>query len=583
MADPPGPLDNAYTARDLAFLESQGLSYMLLVKGQSRQQPNIFMKNAGLSIPYAIELLKSMTAPQPPTESELTDIQKEKFPKTPGDIKDIFKDKRRIQGLASELMQFWRTNLGLKMGKGDFKMWDQFKVNTGAMDHCLDLVELARSKLGDCFMITMSQIISWSDMGGMHGLATGNAKRLLVPWSWIDFLKFFICWSYAAVGHDINSWRNTTKTFIKEKVKEKVIEKTKPKEKVSTKTKHVSTEKEKTAGRQAGLKRAMAYKRKSEVMNDEMVMAMAMSVSEDQAKEREKDIEQAEIEEALQKSLNENSVNSAEKKKKKKEIAISKTFPQVGAALNVLRGRQELTKEPQEIFSEDEVVQESLRDESLLYFRTPEKSPVFRKRRRAPLMSPPARSPSRGRFSSDSSDVSLPAEQDQFLSQASLAMMMSPAPLDQSMYSINFNLSDEEDMMEDEQEVEVERGGGIQDKEDRSVCIFQEMEQEKVIELVHISFLTYFPCRPLVSTTPRCPPATSPRWWTCLPWRQGPRRREGQVYGARPWSTRDRKTTSPASTSLQLKETPMRTRCALVSLVTDHLLLDNRHFTPDPM
>ena len=67
------------------------------------------------------------------------------------------------------------------MGKVEIKMRDQLKVNTGAMDHCLDLVELARPKLGEGFMIIISQIISQTDMGGMHGLATGNAKSLLLP------------------------------------------------------------------------------------------------------------------------------------------------------------------------------------------------------------------------------------------------------------------------------------------------------------------------------------------------------------------------------------------------------------------
>ena len=61
-------------------------------------------------------------------------------------------------------------------------MWDQLEVNTCAMDYCLDLVELAGCKIGDGFMITMSQIISWADMSGMHGMA-GNSKCLLVPWS----------------------------------------------------------------------------------------------------------------------------------------------------------------------------------------------------------------------------------------------------------------------------------------------------------------------------------------------------------------------------------------------------------------
>ena len=323
MADLLDPLDNAYTSRDLAYLEIQGFDYMLLVQGKSRQQPKVFMKSAGISVPSAIVLLKSLTAPQPPTESELTDVQKEMFPKTPGDIQDIFKDKRRIQGLASELMQFWRTNLGLKMGKGEFNMWDQLEVNTGAMDYCLDLVELARSKIGDSFMITMSQIISWADMGGMHGLATGNAKRLLVPWSWIDFLKFFLCWSYAAAGQNINTWRKTNLN-INVHSKEKISKKSKYKEKASTKTKHVSTENEKIAGRQAGLKRAMVHKRKSEEMNDDVVMALAMSVSEEQEKEREKEIEEAEIETAIEKSLAERSETSAKTRRKRKKLLFQK-------------------------------------------------------------------------------------------------------------------------------------------------------------------------------------------------------------------------------------------------------------------
>ena len=46
---------------------------------------------------------------------------------------------------------------------------------------------------------------------------------------------------------------------------------------------------------------------------------------------------------------------------------------------------------------------------------------------------------------------------------------------------------DEEDMMGEEQEEEVEQGGAMQDTEDRSVYIFQELEQEKVTKFVHIS------------------------------------------------------------------------------------------------
>ena len=42
------------------------------------------------------------------------------------------------------------------------------------------------SQLGG-FSITMSKIIDWDDLQGLHGFATGNSKKLKVTWGWSDF------------------------------------------------------------------------------------------------------------------------------------------------------------------------------------------------------------------------------------------------------------------------------------------------------------------------------------------------------------------------------------------------------------
>ena len=195
MADPLDPLDNAYTTRDLKYLDSQGLDVMLVARPKSGEKGKVYVRSAGLSPASTVMLLTSLAAATAAPEAEvapsLTDLEKEKFPRTPGPIEDILKDKLRIQGLASDLMKYWRSTFNLKMGKGKFELWDTFKVDTGAMAHCLDLVEQASSRLGDVFTLRMAQVIEWNDLAGMHGLATGNAKALRVPWSRGCFKKNF--------------------------------------------------------------------------------------------------------------------------------------------------------------------------------------------------------------------------------------------------------------------------------------------------------------------------------------------------------------------------------------------------------
>ena len=154
MADPLDPLDNAYTTRDLKYLESQGMDAILVARPKSGEQGKVYVRSSGLSPTSTVMLLTSLAvaaAPEAEVAPSLTDLEKVKFPRTPGQIEDILKDKLRIQGLASDLMKYWKSTFNLKMGKGKFELWDKFKVDTGVMAHCLDLVEQARSRFGDVF------------------------------------------------------------------------------------------------------------------------------------------------------------------------------------------------------------------------------------------------------------------------------------------------------------------------------------------------------------------------------------------------------------------------------------------------
>ena len=110
----------------------------------------------------------------------------------------------------------------------------------------------------------------------------------------MNFLKFFICWSYMAAGHNINTWRSLEN-----------IEKPK--------------------------KQKNSKKKNKENLNEDMVLALAISVSEDQANEIENEREQEEMRAVLHESLME-----LHEKKQRKKQAIIKVFPRVANALKAV-------------------------------------------------------------------------------------------------------------------------------------------------------------------------------------------------------------------------------------------------------
>ena len=200
----PNPLINSVTERCVKYLQSLGFDAMIVVRNSSSGEFH-YVSDIPLSDVEGF-LVASKPKCKNPARAGLSDSEKEKFPRTKGQIKDIMKHKPSVQVLASEVMVFWRNLLGVKTRVGNFRMWDSLEIDVGAFGGvCGDLLDSARSQIGDGFSIKMQQIVDWKDLAGMHGLATGAVKKLKVKWCWLDFLRFFIRWSFLAVGHDIES------------------------------------------------------------------------------------------------------------------------------------------------------------------------------------------------------------------------------------------------------------------------------------------------------------------------------------------------------------------------------------------
>ena len=212
-----------------------------------------------------------------------------------------------------------------KMGSGIFEAWDNFEVDLGQVDYVTEQVERVRSKIRG-FTIKMRDIINWKDLQGLHGIATGNPKKLKVEWSWVEFLRFLVIWSYKVVGIKIEdnvslTWTPGAEDFVEEKKETKkkgkardddddeedFVQESQPKKKFSVVDKgvkrvkkRVCTDAEKVAGKKNGLKRARKALFKPK--QNDFEYGLALSVSEEM--ERVRNEERREEEQQLQRAVN---------------------------------------------------------------------------------------------------------------------------------------------------------------------------------------------------------------------------------------------------------------------------------------
>jgi hypothetical protein len=217
-------------------------------------------------------------------------------------------DKPRSQSYASAILDWWRKQLKIKTGGGRFNQWDNIVVDAGKLDFCNDQVDRVSDTIG--YEFTMSDIIDWEDLAGMHGLATGRKTALKVRWEWLEFLRFLIVWSFYTVGIDaktynVTDWTPNADDFVTTTTGKKKTTSNAKKTWMSkeTKSKKKSTVTEQLNGARRGAKRALGF---AATQPDNYELAMAISVSEEQSNaEIQQEIEEErQIVAALEESVN---------------------------------------------------------------------------------------------------------------------------------------------------------------------------------------------------------------------------------------------------------------------------------------
>ena len=295
-------LDNAYTNRDFEYLKSKSLDVCIIVRNRATNK--VSMKS---TLPMGeVQKILFKECGNAPDERWISQSQRGKFPKSPGPLGDILGNRAKLQQFSSNVMTFWKGVRGRQaMGVGKFEAWDTYELDMGQVSLLVDQFDKIRGSL-NTFMIKMRDVIEWEDLAGIHGIQTGNLKKVKVDWTWLEVLKLIIIWSYAVAGVSIEdnvdqTWSPNADDFEDKKKKQFKVGRVKKK----TTSKKKCTPAQKEAGRKQGIERARAYLFKPTQSDYEL--AMALSVSEEVEKEREskKDEEHTEIAKALSLSMNE--------------------------------------------------------------------------------------------------------------------------------------------------------------------------------------------------------------------------------------------------------------------------------------
>ena len=203
-------------------------------------------------------------------------------------------------------MKFWRSELGLGLGVGTFKAWDELGVDIGRFTITSSILEKVEG-----FDLRMGDLVDWASYrlcGGMSNLAPTSIKPASGVRKVVDVNRVFLEWSHLALNKKMDENEDPEFTredddFVTPVTKKKSVVKGLQKKKdkegaeeegVPKKTKRVCDEKEKEEGKRKGLARVRAAKRqrKEGGADKNMELAMALSVSEEAERQREEELRQ---------------------------------------------------------------------------------------------------------------------------------------------------------------------------------------------------------------------------------------------------------------------------------------------------
>ena len=199
-------------------------------------------------------------------------------------------------------MKFWRTELGLGLGVGTFKAWDELGVDIGRFTITSSILEKVEG-----FDLRMGDLVDWASYrlcGGMSNLAPTSIKPASGVRKVVDVNRVFLEWSHLALNKKMDENEDPEFTredddFVTPVTKKKSVVKGLQKkqdkaeeEKGVPKKKRVCNEKEKEEGKRKGLARVKTAKkqRKEGGADKNMELAMALSVSEEAERQREDEL-----------------------------------------------------------------------------------------------------------------------------------------------------------------------------------------------------------------------------------------------------------------------------------------------------
>ena len=200
-----------FTERDLEYLDSKDQDTLMV----RRDRKTGIINTSLVVIPpdtlasYFSTLASTREVPEIPCR--ITEQERDKLPDTPGPIRDIFKSKSRTQSFAAELMKFWRGTLGkVRTGCGEFAAWNNVRIHVAEFPFCQQMLGRVVDDLPGGFQVCMADILEWSDLQGVHSIASGKPKSLKCKWQWLEWLKFFIVWTYRVCGKNIENCVNSS-------------------------------------------------------------------------------------------------------------------------------------------------------------------------------------------------------------------------------------------------------------------------------------------------------------------------------------------------------------------------------------
>ena len=186
---------NPFVEEVFQYFHDEGKEVCLVVRDRATTK---MMVRSNINFKEVGEFLTKEAWGQMEFEDGVFRGNKANFPLIPGKITDIFADIKRLNRFGTRVMKFWRKELGLSLGVGEFPAWDKVVVDRASFtytSHILENMEGLTMRMGD--------IVDWSSYrlsGGVTNLSATRIKPASGVRKVVDVTRLFIEWSFLVLN-----------------------------------------------------------------------------------------------------------------------------------------------------------------------------------------------------------------------------------------------------------------------------------------------------------------------------------------------------------------------------------------------